>query len=224
MKLSFTLIVFNLKTLKLFEKNKVIGHIIIMVQKIIDELFKFMVTFGAILLVFYFVLRMLERELVKSNETMFDAFLHIFNSLNSNTREDNFIEPHGSIFQSVLTVLCQILLVSFLITMFILRFFQVFKNIESIRRLDVIQVKNRQGYHPKFGAITISFFPLNVILLLYYPIALIMASERIDDFFVKAQYFSLVIIYCLLGLISSVVLFPIFYFKMVANSVYILWT
>jgi len=60
--------------------------------------------------------------------------------------------------------------------MFILRYLNVQTNIEAIRRMDRIKLKNTQGYDPVYGAITMTFFPINIIILPLLPFLLMFKS------------------------------------------------
>ena len=73
----------------------------------------------------------------------------------------------------------------FLISMFVLRYFYVQLNIEAIKRIDIIHKKNSLSYDRLNGAITMTFFPINILLLpLYIPLLLI-KSERLNDTILK---------------------------------------
>ena len=73
----------------------------------------------------------------------------------------------------------------FLITMFVLRYIKVYKSIEAEKRKDIIQLKNVLNNDLVYGAITMSFFPINIILLPFMVPLLMMKSERANDNILK---------------------------------------
>mmetsp|Transcript_4753 Transcript_4753/g.7168 ORF Transcript_4753/g.7168 Transcript_4753/m.7168 type:complete len:361 (+) Transcript_4753:3338-4420(+) len=105
--------------------------------------------------------------------------------------------------------------------MFVTRYAQAERNIEATKRMDAITLKNNQGYDPLYGAITMTFFPINFVLLPFAPLILLLKSERINDFVLKVQYFVLIVGYAALGLVTSGFLAPLLYLKSVYNAGYL---
>lgn len=81
--------------------------------------------------------------------------------------------------------LFHIMLLSFLVSMFINKLKQVYLNLDAIRRMNVIRLKNSISYDEELGAITITFFPINLIVLPFLPMLAIFRSDRLSDFFLK---------------------------------------
>ena len=94
---------------------------------------------------------------------------------------DEYNKPEGQMFILVFVFISQVFLISFLIGMFVLRYFHVWKNIEATRRMDIIKLKNTQCYDKHFGAITMTYFPINIILLPFIPALILMKSERLNN-------------------------------------------
>jgi len=79
--------------------------------------------------------------------------------------------------------------------------------------MDVIRQKNRRSFDPVYGAITMTYFPINIILLPFVVFLVLMKSPRLSDFVLKLQYALLVMCYCLLGLMFSFAVLPIMYLR-----------
>lgn len=85
----------------------------------------------------------------------------------------------------VFVYLFHIMLLSFLVSMFINRLKQVWLNLDALRRMNVIRLKNSISYDDELGAITITFFPISIIVLPFIPIVSLFRSDRLSDFFLK---------------------------------------
>jgi hypothetical protein len=105
--------------------------------------------------------------------------------------------------------------------MFVLRYFHVWKNIEATRRMDIIKLKNTQQYDKFYGAITMTYFPINIILLPFFIPLVLMKSERLNNFILQLQYFMLVIMYCVIALCLALPISIVLYAKIVLNSLFI---
>ena len=129
--------------------------------------------------------------------------------------------PLGDSYLLAASFIAKILLFSFLVAMFVLRYFHVWQNIEATRRMDIIRLKNSQHFDPLYGCITMTYFPINIILLPFVVIVLVLKSERVNNSILQMQYFLLVIAYLFVAVALTVVLVPLLYFKIVANSVFV---
>ena len=122
---------------------------------------------------------------------------------------------------AIFQYLSKVIFMGFLITMFVLRYVKVHKSIEADKRRDIIKLKNVLDNDLTYGAVTMTFFPINIILLPFLVPLLIMKSERLNDTILKVQYFVLILCYISLGAVISVVLIPLLYLKTILNSAYI---
>ena len=129
--------------------------------------------------------------------------------------------PQGKIFIATFVFLFNILLMSFLVSMFINRYRFVFLNIDALRRMKIIKLKNSSSYDKIIGGVSLSFFPVNVILLVPLIFVTIFKSERLSDFVLKLQYSFMVLIFSGLALILAVPILPILYLKCIGNALYI---
>mmetsp|Transcript_11802 Transcript_11802/g.18131 ORF Transcript_11802/g.18131 Transcript_11802/m.18131 type:complete len:181 (-) Transcript_11802:656-1198(-) len=109
----------------------------------------------------------------------------------------------------------------FLSTIFVLRYVKVSKSIEADKRKDIIKLKNVIDYDPVYGAITMTFFPINIVLLPFIIPLLVLKSERLNDTVLKLQYFILIVFYIAMGALISVVLTPFLFIKVALNAVYV---
>jgi len=135
--------------------------------------------------------------------------------------EDSKMRMAGEAYMSVFQYISSVFFFGFLSTMFVLRYVKVYKSIEADKRKDIINLKNMITYDPIYGGITMTFFPINIILLPFILPLIILKSERLNEFVLKAQYFILVVLYIGIGALISVPLAPFLYVKIIINSGYI---
>mmetsp|Transcript_12110 Transcript_12110/g.18726 ORF Transcript_12110/g.18726 Transcript_12110/m.18726 type:complete len:117 (+) Transcript_12110:3401-3751(+) len=107
--------------------------------------------------------------------------------------------------------------------MFINRYRYVYKNIDALRRMDIIKLKNSSSYDRMIGGVTITFFPINIILLPFMLPMVWFKSERLNDFFLKFQYGFMIVIFCLIAIAIAVPILPLLYLKCLGNAIYILF-
>ena len=153
--------------------------------------------------------------------SFFQIILDIFDGLNGKQDFDDFTYPEGKIFISFFVYIFNILLLSFLVAMFINRYKVVFKNLDALRRMNIIKLKNSSSFDKVIGGVSITFFPISVILLPFIPAVVLAKSERLNDFILKMQYAILIVFYCLIAIILSLPILPLLYFKVIFNSIYI---
>jgi len=122
---------------------------------------------------------------------------------------------------SMLVFIFNILLLSFLVAMFINRYKFVYRKLDALRRMNIIQLKNSASYSPLYSSVTITFFPISIVLLPFIPAVIAFKSERLNDFILKVQYTILMLMYSFLACILVAPLVPLLYFKSVSNSIYI---
>jgi len=97
----------------------------------------------------------------------------------------------------------------------------VFINLDAYRRFNIIKQKNSVAYDKYIGGVTLSFFPINIVMLpLSLPI-LFLKSPRASDFLLKAQYMLMMALYCSMAIVFSVPTMPILYIKSLTNAFYI---
>ena len=127
----------------------------------------------------------------------------------------------GKIFLTVFSFLSTMLLLTFMVAMFNNRYQIVFKNLDFLRRLNIIKLKNSVSFDPFLGGITTSFFPINIILLPFIVPILVLKNKALNDLILKSQYVLMGVLYALLALLSCAVIIPLLYFKTCVNSIYI---
>lgn len=115
-----------------------------------------------------------------------------------------------------------VLLLSFLVAMFINRYKFVYTNLEAFRRMNIIKLKNTNSYDNLYGGVTITFFPISIIMLPFVVPVVIFKSERLNDFILKIQYATMMMMYCFLGFFVAIPLVPLLYLKIIVNSIFIL--
>jgi len=77
------------------------------------------------------------------------------------------------------------MLISFMVSTYINRYRSSYTNLESIRRMNIIKLKNSNSFDKWYGAITITFFPISLICLPFMIFLVIFKSERLNDFMLK---------------------------------------
>ena len=117
----------------------------------------------------------------------------------------------------------KVLLMSLLAAMFINKYKQVWKNLEAYRRFNIIRLKNSVAYDKFLGAVTITFFPINILMLPFIPPITILRSARASDFLLKLQYVIMILLYCALACILVIPVIPLLYLKMLTNSIFIVF-
>ena len=145
---SFQLIVsmqvffFTLIAIFLLKRTQQFGYIIVMISHMIFEIGKYFSTFGALFFIFLVVLRLCHIFLKVQIQSLYDTFLDIFDAFIGNTRIYEYNYPEGQFFIIIFALLSQVFLLSFLLAMFVLRYFHLWKNIEATRRMEIIKLKN----------------------------------------------------------------------------------
>jgi len=107
--------------------------------------------------------------------------------------------------------------------MFINRYKFVYKNLAALRRMNIIKLKNSSSYDPLNGGVTITFFPVSILVLPFIIPVVLLKSERLNDFILKIQYAFMMLLYCCIAVSISLPIMTMFYMKCTFNSIYILF-
>jgi len=113
------------------------------------------------------------------------VILDIFDGFNGNTDYTKFTTPEGKIFITIFMYIFNVCLLSFLVAMFINRYKYVYKNLAALRRMNIIKLKNSSSYDPYYGGVTITFFPISIIVLPFIIPIVVFKSERLNEFILK---------------------------------------
>jgi hypothetical protein len=87
--------------------------------------------------------------------------------------------------------------------------------------MNIIKLKNSNSYDNFYGGVTITFYPISIIMLPFVIPVVIFKSERLNDFILKIQYAVMILMYCILGSIISIPIIPMLYFKIIVNGIFI---
>ena len=147
--------------------------------------------------------------------------MDIFDGFNAKQDFETYQFPQGKLFITLFVFIFNVLLLSFLVAMFINRYKFVYQNLEAFRRMNIIKLKNTNSYDKLYGGVTITFFPISIIMLPFVVPVVIFKSERLNDFILKIQYAVMMLMYCILGSIVSLPIFPMLYFKIIVNGIFI---
>lgn len=105
--------------------------------------------------------------------------------------------------------------------MFINRYQYLWGNIDALKRMNIIKLKNTIDYNRLYGGITLTFFPINLIVLPFIPFIIIFKSERLNEFTLKIQYGIMIFMYIMIGFAFIIPVIPLLYAKSVWNQFYI---
>lgn len=83
-------------------------------------------------------------------------------------------------------------------------------------------MKNFTRYDPLLGAISLTFFPINIIVAPLIVPLILMQNKRASDFFLKMQYSVMMVMYSMAAGVVIVFLIPVLVAKVIGNSIYIL--
>jgi len=112
---------------------------------------------------------------------------------------------------------------SLLAAMFINKYKQVYKNLDAYRRFNIIKLKNSVAYDKFIGGVTLTFYPINIIMLPFIAPIVGFRSARVSDFLLKIQYVIMMLLYCGIASTFIVPMIPFLYLKIVTNSIFILF-
>ena len=113
---------------------------------------------------------------------------------------------------------------SLLAAMFINRYKTVWVNLDAYKRFTIIKLKNSISFDKFIGGVTLTFFPINIIMLPFSIILTSLRSMRGSDIMLKIQYSFMMVLYCIIAALLFVPTAPILIFKIYANSIYIFAT
>lgn len=208
----------------MLQRTQYLGELIMMLDQMKNELIRFFATFGLIIVSFLLVGRMLGSELKYENATFWEVFMDLFNAFNGNQNFADFKMPIGQSYIAVFMYIFKVLLMSLLAAMFINKYKEVWRNLDAYRRFNIIKLKNSVSYDKYIGGVTLTFFPINILMLPFIPFIVFFRSSRASDFLLKLQYGLMMIMYCILAGIIIVPFSPILYMKVVANAIFIAMT
>ena len=194
-----------------------------MMNQMVNELQKFIITFGMLIGGFVIVGRQLNEELKVEESSFFQIIKDIFDGFNGKQNFEHYQYPQGKVFITIFVYIFNILLLSFLVAMFINRYKFVFRNLAALRRMNIIRLKNSSSYDVLNGGVTITFFPISVLVLPFIIPVVLLKSERLNDFILKIQYAFMILMYCGLAVCISVPVIPLLIMKSIFNAFYILF-
>ena len=181
----------------------------------IGEMGKFFATFGLIIGIFLIVGILLMEELKKENMYI---FIDLFDAMNGNQQFDQFTLPFGQVYIAAFMYLFRVLFISLLAAMFINKYKQVYTNLDAFKLFNIVRQKNSLSFEKYIGGITMTFFPINILILPFMFPVLALRNTRMSDFALKFQYIFMILIYLSAILVSVVPAIPLLYFKLCVNS------
>lgn len=205
----------------MLQRTQYLGELIMMLAQMKNELVRFFATFGLIIFLFLLLGRMLSSELKYEHVSFFEAFLDLFNAFNGQLDFNQFTIPIGQIYIGMFMYLFKVLLMSLLAAMFINRYKIVWRNLDAYRRFTIIKLKNSVAFDKFIGGVTLTFFPINLVML---PLALpiiSLRSKRASDILLKLQYVIMIVLYCIIACLMVIPASPILLIKVYTNAIFI---
>jgi hypothetical protein len=205
----------------MLQRTAYLGELIIMLTQMQAEILKFFMTFGIIIVMFVFIGRFLSSEIKEESSSYLEIVLDLFNALNGNQEFNNFTLPIGQTYIAVFMYIFKVLFMSLLAAMFINKYKIVWRNLDAYKRFDIIKAKNSISYDKFIGGITMTFFPVNILILPFIPAIIAIRNPRASDFLLKGQYVIMMIAYSFISGIAIIPATPLLYIKSVSNAIYI---
>mmetsp|Transcript_12390 Transcript_12390/g.19309 ORF Transcript_12390/g.19309 Transcript_12390/m.19309 type:complete len:131 (+) Transcript_12390:4797-5189(+) len=115
----------------------------------------------------------------------------------------------------------QIFLMSLLVAMFINKQTTVMRNLDAYRRFNIIRLKNSEQYDQYIGGITVTFFPINILMLPFVLPVIALRNPRISDFALKLQYTVMILLYLIVTCFLVIPMLPLLYLKSMFNAIHI---
>mmetsp|Transcript_11827 Transcript_11827/g.18218 ORF Transcript_11827/g.18218 Transcript_11827/m.18218 type:complete len:148 (+) Transcript_11827:583-1026(+) len=144
--ITIVIVLFTLHSIMSLARSERFGYIIITISKMVEELGLFMSTFGALILIFFVVLRLAHEFILTGQVDLQIVIKEIFNGFMANTHPESYLMPGGQLYITIFSMISQAFLLSFIASMFVLRYLNVQSNIEAIRRMERIKLKNSMGF------------------------------------------------------------------------------
>ena len=191
-------------------------------MSMVDEMKKFLITIGLFLLALLFILRFqfIQFKHLKEENladlSLFEISLDLFNGLTANQDFASY-RTAGQIFVGAYAYTFFFLLLSFLVAIFVNRYKEIWGNIEAVRRMDIIQQKNSLSFDPMIRGVTMTFFPINILLLPFIIVVVGFRSSRVSDLILKVQYAIMIVIYCFFGALIAIPVCPLLLLKAIVN-------
>lgn len=118
--------------------------------------------------------------------------------------------------------LFKVLFLSLLAAMFINKYKVVWRNLDAYKRFNIIKAKNSIAYDKFIGGCTLTFFPINILMLPLIPPIVALRNTRASDFLLKIQYVVMMIVYSIIAGVAIIPMTPVLYIKSIANAIYII--
>mmetsp|Transcript_624 Transcript_624/g.717 ORF Transcript_624/g.717 Transcript_624/m.717 type:complete len:184 (-) Transcript_624:66-617(-) len=99
---------------------------------------------------------------------------------------------------------------------------EIYLNRNAIRLKRILEMKNRFSYDPIIGSVTSTFFPINIVMLLFmYPVVVV-KNKKFNEMINKLQYGLLILFYSVAIFFLQVFLAPFIYAKLILNAINIM--
>mmetsp|Transcript_12107 Transcript_12107/g.18714 ORF Transcript_12107/g.18714 Transcript_12107/m.18714 type:complete len:214 (-) Transcript_12107:268-909(-) len=195
-----------------------LGNLIMMMQEMVVAMMKFFATFSLIILIFLQVGRLCLHE-IKNDK--FYIFIDLFDAINGNQDFDDFTKPVGQVYIAGFMYIFRVLFISLLGAMFINKYKSMYTQMDAFRRFSIIRQKNAVIFDKYIGGVTMTFFPINILILPFIIPVLSLRNARVSDFVLKIQYVAMMIMYITFMLCLIIPMLPLLYLKILINALYV---
>mmetsp|Transcript_12415 Transcript_12415/g.19423 ORF Transcript_12415/g.19423 Transcript_12415/m.19423 type:complete len:294 (+) Transcript_12415:896-1777(+) len=219
---SALIMLLSVSILNMCRRTQLLGQMLTILISMVMQIFRFIVTFGLGFIIYFLIWDFLDTEITFNHNTPMDIAKKLFFAFNDESIIRQFDTLLGFSFASSFIFLFQVSLVAFLIAMFINRHRTLSKNIDAVRRFDTISLKNSSRYDKTYGGVTITFFPINILMLPFLLPVVLFKNPRLSEFVLKMQYGFMMFLYFLVSFIFAFPLSILLYIKALINSIYIL--
>jgi len=202
----------------MLQRTANLGDLIMMMQEMLVEMIKFFLTFSLVIIVFLLVGRLLLYELKKDK---FYIFTDLFDAINGNQDFDDFTKPVGQVYIAGFMYIFRVLFISLLGAMFINKYKSMYTQMDAFRRFSIIRQKNAVIFDKYIGGVTMTFFPINILILPFIIPVLSLRNARVSDFVLKIQYVAMMIMYITFMLCLIIPMLPLLYLKILINALYV---
>mmetsp|Transcript_1501 Transcript_1501/g.1990 ORF Transcript_1501/g.1990 Transcript_1501/m.1990 type:complete len:159 (+) Transcript_1501:13-489(+) len=156
-----------------------------MLGSLISQLIRFFLTIGVFFLLFLFIGVFLTMELQYEQHGIYEMFLALYNSMMGNPRFEEYKIPLGQAYIATHMFVFKIFLMSFLASNFLNRYQNLSKTLDAVKRFSIIKLKNSISFDSLIGGVTVTFYPINILMFPFMVPTLLLKSSRFSDFVLK---------------------------------------
>lgn len=175
-----------LNIISVLRRTEKVGPSIIMMLALRIDLSKFAKAFSLPLLTILLVGMLNSRDFTAESLNIWDIFIQLFSAFTGEQDFGSFEKYAGQTYLVVFIMLYFVLLLNLLIAMFSNTYQRIYENENAIRLSRILEMKNHLSYDPIIGAVTSTFFPINVIMIPAILPLIIIKNRKLNEMANKA--------------------------------------